>query len=97
MRSPLKVAMSDRGLGLHARKAVDQLPKELFGLVAQVDEDDFDALVEAKYPSLYETGQMTGILFGPLSLVNHSCAASIRFSNLTPRGHPEGFEGFGVI
>lgn len=38
-----------------------------------------------------------GILFGPLSLVNHSCAASFRFSNLTSRGHPEGFQGFGVI
>ena len=47
------VSDRDRGFGLHARKAVNQLPKELFGLVAKVDEDDFDALVEARYPSLF--------------------------------------------
>ena len=100
--SPLKVTEGDRGLELRTRnQPLDSLanpPKELYGLVAQVSEEDFDALVEAKYPSLYETGgSVMGILFGPLSLVNHSCAAKFRFSNLTTRGHPEGFEGFGVI
>jgi len=98
VKAPLKVANDPHhGLGLYARKPLDQVPKDLFGLVANVDEEDFAALVDAKYPSLYETGHVMGILFGPLSLVNHSCAASFRFSNLTPRGHPEGFEGFGVI
>lgn len=93
--SSIRVGCGARGLGLYAKKRLEpgRLPKEMFGAIASVGEEDFDALVDAKYPSLYQTG----ILFGPLSLVNHSCGAYFRFSNLIPRGRPKGFDGFGII
>lgn len=97
--SPLRLESGARGLGLYARRRLDtqKLPKELFGAVASLDEPDFDMLVDAKYPSLYQTGKVNGLLFGVMSLVNHSCGATIRFTNLIPRGRPEGFDGFGII
>lgn len=97
--SSIQVGRSARGLGLYARKQFEasRLPKEVFGAIASVEDDDFDALVGAKYPSLYQTGRTSGILFGPLSLVNHSCGAKYRFSNMIPRGRPDGFAGFGII
>lgn len=97
--SSIRIARSERGLGLFSQQGFDAslLPKELFGVVASLSEHDFDSLVESEYPSLYQTGGVSGILFGPMSLVNHSCGAHFRFSNLIPRGRPEGFDGFGII
>lgn len=98
-RSPIRIGPSGRGLGLFARKRLDsgKLPKELFGAVASVSNSDFDSLIDAGYPSLYQSASEGGILFGPMSSVNHSCSASFRFSNLIPRGRPDGFDGFGII
>ena len=97
-QSPIRIAPSGGGLGLFARRRlVDPLPKELFGAIAGVEDNDFDVLVEGGYPSLYQTGGVSGILFGPMSLVNHSCRANFRFSNLISRGRPDGFDGFGII
>jgi hypothetical protein len=95
----IKVSAGGRGLGLFARTklSVRSLPKVLFGAVASLDAEDFDTLVEAGYPSLYGTSTVNGLLFGPLSLCNHSCSSPFRFSNLIHRGKPEMFEEFGII
>jgi hypothetical protein len=99
--SPIRIGASagGRGLGLFARTklSVRSLPKVLFGAVASLDAEDFDTLVEAGYPSLYGTSTVDGLLFGPLSLCNHSCSSPLRFSNLIHRGKPEMFEHFGSI
>ena len=101
--SPIRIGVSAQpssGLGLFARRELDtaHLPKEVFGAVASLDDEDFDLLVDAGYPSLFGTGgSVNGILFGPLSLCNHSCSAPFRFSNLIHRGKPEMFEEFGII
>lgn len=41
--------------------------------------DEYDQLERAKHPSLYESGHLCFVLFGPLSLVNHDCKSDVAF------------------
>lgn len=60
------------------------IPSELVGLLANIDDsDEWRCLVESGYPSLWE-GQR--VLFGPLSLLNHSCEAALQWKNPSYRG-----------
>ena len=72
--------------------------KALFGIVCGISENDFAELRERKYPSLFSSQNTgSGILFGPASLVNHSCGAPASWSAPLKRGVPELFEGFAAL
>jgi len=80
--SPVYVAPSNlNGLGIFLRnemvfKKHEIILKDfLYGVLFEVDEDDFEELHKKEYPSLYEDGQKTFILCGPGSLVNHQCGS----------------------
>ena len=75
-------ASSFGGLGLFSRNELRLpegviLPTFIWGPVWCVDIDDFEDLKKKKYPSLYRNG----VMGGPLSLINHSCAASMHFTH----------------
>jgi len=53
--------------------------KYLYGILSEVDYDDFRELTENQFPSLY-WHKKKYILSGPLSLVNHQCGSSLHFS-----------------
>lgn len=77
-----------RGLGLFMRREakLKDLDDWLFGLLGEVDQKDLNTLIENGYPSLYEGSKIGGtILFGPMSLLNHSCETAICFSSPKPR------------
>ena len=88
-----------RGLGLFMRRdaKLRDLEDSLFGLLGRVDQKDLDTLIENEYPSLYEGNAIGGaILFGPMSLLNHSCDTKICFSN--PKANPDtGFETISLL
>jgi len=92
-KSPVCVGETKRGLGLFAQRDITALPRELFGAVAVLSDQDFSQLHVAEYPSLYGHG----LLFGPVSLCNHECHCPFRFSNPISRGKPTLFEGFQII
>ena len=89
--SRLDVRRSDvavGGLGLFARSDL-QLQRgqyspwpELFGLALTISRAEFQALVEAGYPSLLGGPRRRCLLVGPLSLVNHECSSSLCLDKL---------------
>jgi hypothetical protein len=84
----------DRGVGVFFKKqgsTLEEVRRALKGFIAWVDEDEFKMLKEAKYPSLYSTASGCFILFGPLSLVNHACGSSLRFSMPLKRVNEDSF------
>jgi len=92
---------ANQGLGIFAKRAFRWTTgdsKALFGIVCGISEDDFTELRERKYPSLFSSRNTgSGILFGPASLVNHSCSAQASWSAPCKRGVPELFEGFNAL
>lgn len=90
--------MTERGLGLVATQRFvwdDECAKKLFGCVAALSVEDFEALRAKKYPSLFSSRNSgPGVLFGPACLVNHACDGEFRWSSPTKRGLPEEFQGF---
>ena len=94
---PWEVCNTDFGLGLYAKRDFEWTAthsKMLFGAVCDISVEDFLKLQEDHYPSLFSS-QVTGILFGPASLLNHSCSAQLSWSRPTKRGPPsQSFEGF---
>lgn len=74
------------GFGVFARRKItfEEAKNSLLGWLAPIFADDFERLNEARHPSLY--GSPSGdcfILYGALSLVNHSCVANVAFGNPT--------------
>jgi hypothetical protein len=69
------------GLQLVARRdlSFQELNAGLYGFVTEeIGEADFETLMKEHYPSLFDGNR---ILFGPLSLINHSCTSDFRFTN----------------
>jgi hypothetical protein len=66
----------------------------VMGFLFSVTDEEFALLEEAKYPSLFNGGSnKRGILYGPLSLMNHSCLGDWVFSNPTVRNNKNVLEG----
>jgi hypothetical protein len=81
-----------RGLGLFLKRDVShvELANWIRGYVVKLWPADYELIVDREYPSLF-AGE--SILFGTLSLVNHSCdARSPIFGNPTKHVH-DAFEG----
>jgi len=55
----------------------EEIRSILVGFYLKIGIDDVNKLKQNGYPSLF----MNGILFGPLSLVNHECRVARRFTN----------------
>jgi hypothetical protein len=77
------------GLGLFTKKKIKLSKNEflldntIWGLLFEMNEEDFGELNDHRYPSLYEDGKHY-ILCGPLSLVNHCCDHSLEFTDDQP-------------
>ena len=103
----VRSAGDDEGLGIFAKRKLEwnaECSKMLFGVVASVSQEDFDAISngsdggKTNYPSLFDSHVTGGgILFGPVSLLNHACDAELKLGNPTTRGTPELFEGFSCL
>lgn len=96
------VKEAGKGLGLFAKHdftwSAKEHQKRLFGIVCNVGADDFAVLQKNKYPSLFSSrGVGDGILFGPASLLNHSCQSRMRWTEPSKRGVPDLFEGFHAL
>ena len=90
--SPIEVRQSTLptgGLGIFLKKTTtlklkhDQLllPKVFWGLALEINEDDYETLVDSNYPSLlcgYRKKRY--IIAGPIALVNHACKSSLCFT-----------------
>jgi hypothetical protein len=87
-----------KGLRLQARKnlRLEDLKAGLYGLLSmELSQKDFSALRTNNYPSLFHGNK---ILFGPLSLINHSCDAPFSFGNPShTAGVPEELGEFPTI
>lgn len=57
--------------------------------MAPISGDEYQRLVDAHHPSLYESAGFCFILFGPLSLVNHSCGSRVGFGGPRPLSKQE--------
>jgi hypothetical protein len=74
---------TDKGLGLFALRDIvfnvdtKVLPDELVGEVVRLDDDMFKTLYSEGYPSLIAG---PALMYGVLSLCNHSCGSPLRFS-----------------
>ena len=89
--SSVQVIQTENGLGLAAR--ADRELSALSGYYLKLEDVDFEKLKRANYPSLYKSG----ILFGPLSLLNQDCGSKLKFGEAAFKSQPAGFEEFGVV
>lgn len=74
------------------------LSSVLWGLALEVDSDDYETLVDSKYPSLlcgYRGKRY--IIAGPLSMVNHACKSPLCFTSPRQVIDPELPEEFANI
>lgn len=72
------------GLKLKSKGDVTIEHLNIQGFLFPVTDEEYARLVEVKYYSIFEgDGVKSGILYGPLSLINHSCSADWFFPNPT--------------
>ena len=73
---------SNGGLKLITKGEVTVEYLAVMGFLCPISDDEFTWLVTAKYYSTFKgSGTKRGILYGPLSLMNHSCCANWFFPN----------------